>query len=433
MMSASADAEQVVAATFLLPASSAQPLVIELPHHALRLVVVNNGSVSLLDESWDAGGIYVLLGPGEQREHYSAYVGKAPSGLRSRVGQHVRSKEGWDRALLVAHTSYGFSSSAVGWLEGRLWDVLRSAPAAELRNQVRPRDETLPPWDRRELERYIAPITAVLRALGANPDTPDQAPPRRSGRGPRRSYAETIANLIDAGMLTVGARLHPLPEPFDAPATVLEAGQLEVDGSVFDTPSAAAVHVVGHPVNGWDFWGVPSGDGTVVALAALRQRLRASGLKNSAVDGEVGDGPNHAAIGSDPIPTEGLIPPAIAPPTPHRAANAGDQLGQPGRRRQPRRIHGTLADLEAAGLLNGQTVFATHKGERYEAVRDGENGLRLPDGTTFRSLSLAAVHLTGRPTNGWTFWRAEHLGKTVPLATLRAILAAPTPGTDAVT
>jgi hypothetical protein len=432
VISASADAEQVVAATFLLPGSSAQPLVIELPHHALRLVVVNNGSVSLLDESWGAGGIYVLLGAGEQREHYSAYVGKAPSGLRARVGQHVRSKEGWDRALLVAHTSYGFSSSAVGWLEGRLWDVLRAAPAAELRNQVRPRDETLPPWDRRELERYIAPITAVLRALGANPDTPDQVQPRRAGRGPRRSYAETIANLIDAGMLTVGARLHPLPEAFDAPATVLEAGQLEVDGSAFDTPSAAAVHVVGHPINGWDFWGVASGDGTVVALSTLRQRLRSSGLKNGAADDELEDSASPAPNRSEPIPAQGLTPPATAPPTVDKATMTGDQLrSQPGRR-QPHRIHGTLADLEAAGLLNGQTVFATYKGERYEAMRDGENGLRLPDGTTFRSLSLAAVHLTGRPTNGWTFWKAEHLGKTVPLATLRATLAAPTPGTGAI-
>ena len=93
-MSELSDAEQVVAATFLLPASSAEPLVIELPHHALRLVVVNNSSVGLLDNSWDAGGIYVLLGPAEERDRYSAYVGKAPSGLRSRVREHVRSKKG---------------------------------------------------------------------------------------------------------------------------------------------------------------------------------------------------------------------------------------------------------------------------------------------------------------------------------------------------
>jgi hypothetical protein len=265
-------AEGVVAATFLLPASSAEPLVVELPHHALRLVVVNNGSVSLLDDSWDAGGVYVLLGAAEQRERYSAYVGKAPSGLRSRVGSHVRSKEGWDRAPLVFHTSYGFSSAAVGWLEGRLWDVLTAAPAAELRNHVRPRDETLPPWERRELERYITPITAVLRAIGANPDTPDHEPVRKTRR-PRR-YTETVADLLDELLLVAGARLRPLPEAFDTPATVLEGGRLEVDGQAFDTPSAAAVHVAGRAMNGWDFWGAASGDGT---LFELRRRLRTAG------------------------------------------------------------------------------------------------------------------------------------------------------------
>src|SRR4051812_35331680 len=68
---------EVIAATFLLPSTSAQPLVVELPHHALRLVVVNNGSVGLLDDSWDAAGVYVLLGHGSRADEYNAYVGKA--------------------------------------------------------------------------------------------------------------------------------------------------------------------------------------------------------------------------------------------------------------------------------------------------------------------------------------------------------------------
>ncbi len=32
-------------------------------------------------------------------------------------------------------------------------------------------------------------------------------------------------------------------------------GKLELsDGSRFSTPSAAAVHIAGHPINGWRFW-----------------------------------------------------------------------------------------------------------------------------------------------------------------------------------
>ena len=72
-------------------------------------------------------------------------------------------------------------------------------------------------------------------------------------------------------------------------------------------------------------------------------------------------------------------------------------------------------------MLQGP-IFATFKGQRHEATRHGSNGLRLPDGSAFESLSLAASHITGRPTNGWTFWRTQHEGQTVLLAKLRAPL-----------
>jgi len=409
-MAEQSSGEQVVAATFLLPASSAEPLVIELPHHALRLVVVNNGSVGLLDDSWDAGGIYVLLGPADERDRYSAYVGKAPSGLRSRVGHHVRSKEGWDRALLVAHTSYGFSSAAVGWLEGRLWDVLTSAPAAELRNHVRPRDESLPPWDRRELERYITPITAVLRALGANPDTPDQAPSPRRGRGARRTYSETVSDLLEAGLLTVGTRLRPIPDAFDSPATVVEGGGLQVGDTVFETPSAAGVHAAKRSVNGWDFWGAASGDGTLVALSELRRRLQTNESKSApvpraATPATTPVAPAEAAPLEQAEMTEATEVAALDKPEPD--ANEAATVGT--RRGTPQRVKGTLDDLARAGMLDG-AIFATYKDQRYEATREGENGLRLADGTAFRSLSQAGAHVCRRPScNGWTFWKTEYV------------------------
>lgn len=419
-----AEPDQVVAATFLLPTSSAAPLVIELPHHALRLVVVNNGSVDLLDDSWDAGGTYVLLGPAQERDRYSAYVGKAPSGLRSRVKHHVRSKEGWDRALLVAHTSYGFSSAAVGWLEGRLWDVLTSAPTAELRNQMRPRDESLPPWERPELERYITPITAVLRALGANPDTPDQAPTRRRGRGPRRTHSETVGDILDAGLLTVGTRLRPIPEAFDSPATVVDGGGLEVEGTVFDTPSAAGVHVAGRSVNGWDFWGAASGDGTLVPLSELRRRLQANG-SSAAPARPVVPVSSFSASPAEAASVEqaaAIVRPPEMPDEPKLEPNGSDVTEKLARQGAPRRVSGTLDDLARAGMLEG-VIFATYKGKRYDATREGSNGLRLSDGTAFRSLSTAGAHVCGRPScNGWTFWKTEHEGRVVTLAQLRAML-----------
>jgi hypothetical protein len=85
------------------------------------------------------------------------------------------------------------------------------------------------------------------------------------------------------------------------------------------------------------------------------------------------------------------------------------------------RTGGTLEDLARAGLLQAD-IFATYKGKRYEATREGANELRLADGTAFGSLSQAGKHITGGAVNGWTFWKTEHDGTTVPLSKLRALL-----------
>src|SRR3954451_14600341 len=111
--------------TFLVPPSSQAPMEIELRHQLLRMVVVDKASVGSLDAFWSARGVYFLLGHGERPELFTAYVGKAPSGLAARVANHVRSRQDpWQRALLVASaTPTGFDSAAIGWLEGRLYDL----------------------------------------------------------------------------------------------------------------------------------------------------------------------------------------------------------------------------------------------------------------------------------------------------------------------
>ena len=137
------------------------------------MAVVGREAIGHLDESWDAIGIYVLLWPIAADGSYTAYVGKVgQSTLRKRLYQHERTKEGWTRALLVRRdTSDGFNSAETGWLEGRLTDLLTLAPLANPINRP-DKDESLPQYEREALDRAIRPIAAVLRVLGASPDTP---------------------------------------------------------------------------------------------------------------------------------------------------------------------------------------------------------------------------------------------------------------------
>lgn len=374
-----------------MPASSAEPVVIHVRSEALSMAIVGRNAVGSLDPTWDAIGIYVLLWPIESDGRYTAYVGKVgQSTLRKRLYQHDRSKEGWTRALLIRRdTSDGFNSAETGWLEGRLTDLLTLAPLATPVNRP-DKDESLPQYEREALDRMIRPIAAVLRVLGASPDTPDQAPPTKARRRPR-TYSETLSDLLEGGFLQLGARLRSVSGSIDASATVVEGGKLEVSGQVFETPSGAAVHVRGKETNGWDFWGAPSGDGSLIALSELRRRLREEGPRAA----------EQQPIASWPAPVD------LDTTTRFAAATAPVSLD----------------DLVAAGLIARDEELVAHFHGTEHRARLRETAIEM-NGERYASLSAAAVAVTGRPTNGWAFWRAHVGGKPVTLAVLRDRLRA---------
>jgi hypothetical protein len=385
-------ASRITPATFLMPSSSAEPLEVRLKDPALRMAVVRREVVAALDPSWEARGVYVLLGPDGDPGSYTAYVGKVDSPrLRSRLAHHARTRPGWERALLVRRdTSDGFNSAETGWLEGRLSEVLERANRAKLTMGRRDHDESLPEYERDVLELMIRPITAVMRVIDASPDTPDQQvqPPATT---PSKRKPGAVKDLLDAGLLKAGAKLRPVSAGHEARSTVAADGRLEFGGKTFNTPSGAAAAAVGGSANGWTFWAVPSGDGSLVPLDELRRRL---GL------GKPDERP-------DERPEADPAPPA-----------QGTSLSPPSVPKRPR--SGGLTELVEAGVLAvGARLVATYKGAAHEASVAEDGRLRFPDGSVEPSLSMAATRVTERPTNGWTFWRLDHAGQATSLAALR--------------
>lgn len=144
-------------------------------------------------------------------------------------------------------------------------------------NRPQPTDETLPEYRREGLGRYVEPVMLAMRALGCPPDTADQKPtqPPPGARGKRRVFTESVADLIDAGLLRAGTRLRPMASKYDETATVREDGSLLLGTEVFNAVSPAAARVTGMQSEpGWNFWGAPSGDGSLVSLYELRSRYR---------------------------------------------------------------------------------------------------------------------------------------------------------------
>jgi hypothetical protein len=175
--------------TVVLPGVVGEPVIIDYRPAGLRFAVIERSGIGGLDDRWDAPGNYILLDPPNPDGSFEAYVGKAPMGLKSRLRSHVHGKQHWARAVLVVRDSYnGFHSAEVSWLEGRLYDMLQESALVTLSNRQRPRDETLPQYERDVLEFVVGPVTRVLSLIGHPVDghprpTPSGTTPQ--GRIPR--------------------------------------------------------------------------------------------------------------------------------------------------------------------------------------------------------------------------------------------------------
>ncbi|WP_182113843.1 MULTISPECIES: hypothetical protein [unclassified Actinotalea] len=397
-----------------LPVAPGAPATVVCKHPALRLAVVERDSVGHLSDEWDVAGVYLLLGPVAADGTYEAYVGKAAlQGLRSRLkGPDHRNKVHWTRALLVARdASEAFHSAEVGWLEGRLWDLLKNAPAATLINKPQPKDETLHPSERAFLEACVGPVAGLLRVLGASPDTLDQlsAKPTRK----RRRYDETVSDLIDAKLLSIGGGLHPMETKFTTVATVLGDGSLEIGNANYKAVSEAATVVAGSNRNGWDFWGVPSGSGSLVSLASLRNRLQDNAKSTSTAPASAPAAQKLPSLERTTVGTEKRAKKAAA----RRQRSSGETTT-------------SLADMVADGFLSPPApVRATFRGVSFEAVVDPQGAVVLggrsytPSGAgraAKTSVAGADASKGVLATDGWIFWSAQDsAGEWATLAELR--------------
>lgn len=98
---------------------------------------------------------------------------------------------------------------------------------------------------------------------------------------PRLRKKVDLADLINGGALQPGMSLFPRRAKYsDRVATLLPDGRIEIDDTLFSSPSHAAGHIVGHAMNGWWFFLIDQASGT-----SLR-RVRRDYVNAMAVDVE---------------------------------------------------------------------------------------------------------------------------------------------------
>ena len=267
----------------LIPSSPLEPIVIYNEQAALRMALVEKDAVPVLDASWDRPGVYLLLYPVGVDGTFDLYVGKASTGgLRTRLLGHKTVKPGWIRALLITRdTTHGYHSAHVGWLEGRLWSLGKAAARARLVNGNQPGSENLPAFDRATLELAINPIRQVMNLLGYSLAPEDEPAAAKPAGAKQQHYGIKVRDLLDAGLLSVGATLEFTWTGFEGTQAIVDQGGRLVIGNVaYATPSAAGVAVRGGAVNGWEYWAVRDANKNLESLAELRVKL--TGLKEVA-------------------------------------------------------------------------------------------------------------------------------------------------------
>lgn len=259
--------------TVLIPDNAAVPIEILDQHAALKMAVVDRIGFQALSHDWDSPGIYLLLDRHDADGAWGVYVGKAPAGIKSRLASHLRNKDHWYRAVLVRRdTTYGFNSAQVGWLEGRLYEMLMAAEDARLNNSNRPSDETLAPYDRQMLEMVVLPLQRLLRLIGHDPATSDDHAEVSTTRRTSRFYGITLDTLLEAGFVAEGAELVSNNGAWPATAKIGPGGTVIYNDVTYPAPSAAASAVKGGAANGWEFWAVDDGVKRVT-LGSIRAKF----------------------------------------------------------------------------------------------------------------------------------------------------------------
>ena len=286
---------EVIPITVLFSDDMSGPIEIFDQSAALSIAVASRTDIKLLGEEWNAPGVYILIDRHGSNGEWGAYVGKAPAGVKQRLGAHIRNKDHWYRVILIrSDTTLGFNSAQVGWLEGRLFKVLSNVEGVSLHNASTPSDETLPSYDRQLLESVISSVQRVLKLIGH-----DIAPKKAVARGrqvgsaadasvtdsAKRFYGVSLAKIVEAGIIEPKTNLVCSRSGYSAEAKVLDDGRIECMGKEFDSLSTAAVAVRGGAANGWDFWAVRTEEG-VKKLSVYRDEYLASREReNGANDG----------------------------------------------------------------------------------------------------------------------------------------------------
>ena len=221
-------------------------------------------------------GLYFLFGEDAESAKPRVYIGESEE-CCGRIIQHHQRKDFWTRAVAVTSRTQRLDKAQARWLE---WFAGREAARVgryTVENRVEPSEPYITETARADLLDSFGTIKILLATLGFplfeeihRPASADSEVFFCSGRG-----AAGKGEYVEDGFLVLAGSTSSKSETPSAKGgwvtrvrdRLRQAGILQDDGEhyvftedhLFETPSAAAVAVLGRNANGWTQWKDASG------------------------------------------------------------------------------------------------------------------------------------------------------------------------------
>ncbi len=220
-------------------------------------------------DEFGRAGVYVLVGPSEEGDLSTIYVGQGDP-LRLRLEQQYANRDFWTWAVAFVSKDGSLNTAHVQYLESRLVQRAREARRSRLDNLNIPREPALTEADRQDAETFLADILSLLLVFGLTVFEP--APAAEAGRTMLTLRSQKVAargyDSPQGFVVAAGSQASPTSSPSARPGLanlrdeLLAQGVLVGEGEklvfaqdyVFKSPSTAAGLVLGQEANGRTAW-----------------------------------------------------------------------------------------------------------------------------------------------------------------------------------
>ena len=227
-------------------------------------------------EELSSVAVYFLVGPTEEDGKLSLYIGEAEDGLK-RLQQHNRAKDFWTHAIVVRSKTHYFTKTHIKYLESFCYKEAKKAGRFDLVNTNIPTEPHISePLIADLLDNYET-MKILVSTLGYPIFDKIRKPPSKdvlvcvgkdaSGEGRYTEdglvvFAGAKCRVAEAKGMGVGYK--------KIRQTLAEKGILTVVDEtspyytlttdyLFNSPSAAAVFILGRSANGWTEWKTKEG------------------------------------------------------------------------------------------------------------------------------------------------------------------------------